>query len=79
MTDALRMGNMPGSTGSILTGDMETFTNHFRNPIHFLATGLALTDSFRVEVKVTYEYIPTTIFRMWAPVTTERAHNDDAS
>jgi len=39
--------------------------NKFRNPIFFVASGCSLTDTWRVEVKITLEYIPSTTFRMW--------------
>jgi hypothetical protein len=67
------------SSGSALaqSGDMETFTNHLRNSIYFVATGLASTDSFRVEVKISYEFVPTTLFRIWADDEGPRANNYD--
>jgi len=37
----------------------------FRNPIFFVATGCNPSDTWRVEVKIAYEYIPTTTFRIW--------------
>jgi len=60
-----------------MSGDFETFTNHLRNPIHFVATGLAATDTFRVEVKITYEFVPSTTFRIWANDEGPRANNTD--
>jgi len=42
---------------------MSTFSNHFRNAIYILATGLAEKDSFRLEIKICYEFVPTTTFR----------------
>jgi len=48
-----------------IAGDQDTCVNHLRNAIYFVATGLAATDTFRVEVKVTYEFVPTTNFRIW--------------
>jgi hypothetical protein len=60
-----------------MAGDMDTFSNHLRNPIFFVATGLAATDTFRVEVKVTYEYVPSTSFRIWASDEGPRATNAD--
>jgi hypothetical protein len=67
------------SSGASLaqSGDMETFTNHLRNSIYFVATGLASTDSFRVEVKISYEFVPTTLFRIWADDQAPRATNYD--
>jgi hypothetical protein len=34
--------------------------------MYFIATGLNVNDTFRVEVKITYEFVPTTNFRIWA-------------
>lgn len=45
--------------------------------IYFVAIGLAATDSFRFEVKVCYEYVPTTSFRVWGSDRGARATNYD--
>jgi len=54
------------SSGANLTavgGELDTLVNHLRNGIYILATNLASVDSFRLELKLSYEYIPTTTFR----------------
>jgi len=38
---------------------METLTNHCRNPIYIVGADMSVNDAFRIEVKITYEYIPT--------------------
>lgn len=48
-----------------MTGDIETISTHLRNTIYFVASGLASQDGFRVEVKICYEFVPTTAFRIW--------------
>jgi len=45
--------------------------------IYFVATGLATTDQFRVEVKISYEFVPSTSFRIWADDQGPRANNSD--
>lgn len=45
---------------------MDTMANHCRNAIYIIASGLQSTDAFRLELKVTYEYVPTTAFKLWA-------------
>jgi hypothetical protein len=42
---------------------METLSNHLRNGMYILATGLASTDTFRLEVKITYEFVPTMTYK----------------
>jgi len=67
-----------GSIGGVSTTyDASVFTNHMRNAIYFVATGLNANDTFRVEVKITYEYVPTTTFRVWADDEGPRANNSD--
>lgn len=60
-----------------IAGDPDTLSNHLRNMIYFVAIGLSSTDTFRFEVKVTYEYIPTTTFRIWGTDRGSRAVNAD--
>jgi len=48
---------------TFLAGDQETLTNHFRNAIYLLGSSLASTDTFRLEVKATYEFIPPTSYK----------------
>ncbi len=48
-----------------------------RNGIYVLATNLAATDSYRLEVKLSYEYIPTTTFRQWGDTSGVRAKPAD--
>jgi len=52
------IGNLTG-----VGGEIDALVNHLRNGIYILATNLASTDSYRLEVKLSYEYIPTTTFR----------------
>jgi len=42
-----------------LNADADVFANHCRNPIFIYGTGMSTSDKFRLEVKITYEYIPT--------------------
>jgi hypothetical protein len=56
---------------------MDTTVNHFRNAIYILGTGLASTQTFTVELKVTYEMIPTTSYKTWATIEGPRASNAD--
>jgi len=58
---------------SYLGGDLETSTNHARNAIYILATGASITDSWRLEVKYSIEYIPTTAYKAWVDCTGPRA------
>lgn len=53
--------------------DADVFATHLRNSIHFVALGLASSDTFRVEVKITYEFIPSTTFKMWCDTEGPRA------
>lgn len=69
---------MTSTAGGALAGDMETFTNHMRNMIYIVATGLAATDTFRVEVKICYEFVPTTDFRIWSSDEGPRASQSDS-
>jgi len=39
--------------------DPEVLTQHCRNPIFIYGTGMNANDKFRLEVKLTYEYVPT--------------------
>jgi len=52
-------------------------STHLRNTIYFVASGLASTDGFRVEVKIAYEFVPTTTFRIWADDQGPRCSNND--
>lgn len=56
---------------------MDLLVNHLRNAIYILVTNLASTDSFRLEVKLSYEYIPTTSFRQWGDTSGARAKPSD--
>jgi len=57
--------------------DPDALTSHFRNAMYILVQGAASTDTFRLEVKLTYEYIPTTAFRQWVSTEGPRATNQD--
>lgn len=41
--------------------------------IYVVMSGLASTDTFRIEVKVTYEFVPSTTFKTWADTEGPRA------
>jgi hypothetical protein len=56
---------------------MDAVANRMRNMIYILAVGLAPTDTFRLEVKITYEYIPTTSFKLWSSTLGPRASLPD--
>lgn len=62
MTDSIGYTSTAGNLTAI-GGEMDLLVNHLRNAIYILVTNLASTDSFRLEVKLSYEYIPTTSFR----------------
>lgn len=62
-----------------ITGDFDTFSNHTRNAIYIVGNNLASTDTFRLEVKVSYEFVPTTEFRIWSEDEGPRASNNDVS
>jgi len=69
------------SSGTItsIRGDINEMTNHFRNPIFILVTDTAVGEKFRLEVKITYEYIPTTAFRPWITTSGPRATATDVA
>jgi hypothetical protein len=58
---------------NVLGGDMETFTNHLRNGIYAVVLGQASTDSMRLELKITYEYVPCTTYKEWVDTEGPRA------
>lgn len=39
-----------------------------RSPIWALFTGINTSDVYRVEIAITYEFIPTMAFEPWAPL-----------
>lgn len=57
--------------------DPDVLSTHCRNAIYILATGLNSTDSFRLEVKLTVEYIPTSNLKPWVECNGNRATNSD--
>lgn len=65
------------SNGLGVFGDLAALSAHLRNQIYILGTGLNQNDSFRLEVKVTFEYIPTLTYKPWATDSTARATSED--
>jgi hypothetical protein len=53
------------SSGTTLAGDADMLTTHARNPIYIYGSDMSSNDKFRLEVKITYEYIPCTDFKDW--------------
>lgn len=47
--------------------DKENYSNLWRSPIYALFSGISASDTFRVEVVSTWEYVPTLNFEAWAP------------
>lgn len=43
-----------------------------RSPIWALFTGISTLDTYRIEVVVTYEFIPSMTFEPWSPVEPSR-------
>jgi hypothetical protein len=41
--------------------------------IYVVMNGLSSTDTFRVEVKITYEFVPAATFKVWADTEGPRA------
>lgn len=63
-----------GSTGSVVS--TETTNNAVRSPLVVLLNGINTTDTYRIEVVYSVEYIPTSSFTAWtetvsSPLTTE--------
>jgi len=56
---------------------MEAVTNHCRNGIYILVNNTNSIDTFRLEVKISYEYVPTTSFKAWADTQGPRAILND--
>jgi len=47
---------------------MASVTGHYRNPIFATVTGMATAEKYIVELKMTYEVIPTLTYKAWAYV-----------
>jgi hypothetical protein len=58
-------------------GDYDSAANHCRNAIYILISGAASTDTYTLEVKITYEIVPTTSYRTWSSTAGSRAVNGD--
>lgn len=52
-------------------------TNHLRNPIYVFGTELTSLDTFTLEVKITYEIIPTPDYKAWVSTDRSRASIND--
>jgi len=66
-----------GSTaGTTMTGDAELASYCTRSPIWLLFNGINASDSYRVEVVTTVEYIPTLVFESWSPSKTSPLTSD---
>jgi hypothetical protein len=52
-------------------------TNHLRNPIYVFGTELTSLDTFTLEVKITYEIIPTPDYKSWVSTDRSRASIND--
>jgi hypothetical protein len=63
------------TNNNYVEGNYDTVSTHFRNPIWFECIGCASTDQFRVEVKISYEFIPTLGFKIWSDTDSPRASN----
>jgi hypothetical protein len=48
-------------------GDTEEASYLTRSPIWVLLNGISTSDTYRVEVVTTVEYIPTLTFESWSP------------
>lgn len=60
------------------TGDSEMLTNHLRNPIYIVGSDMNSLDTFTLELKITYEIIPTPDFKDWVSTDRSRASVNDA-
>ncbi len=60
-------GNVGTTTVASSGVDTELMSYCTRSPIYVLFNGISTSDSFRVEVVTTVEYIPTLVFESWSP------------
>jgi len=65
---------MAGSTSSIVS--TEITNNAVRSPLIVLLNGISNTDTYRIEVVYSVEYIPTSAFTAWTETTSSPLSTD---
>jgi len=67
-----------GFAGSVLASNasQDTLDNATRSPIIALLNGISTTDTYRVEIVYTAEYIPTAPFSAWTETTSSPLNTD---
>jgi hypothetical protein len=52
---------------------------YYRNPMWLLFTGISTSDTYRLEVVTTVEYVPTLTFDSWSPSEVSKVSRTDVT